>query len=277
MFKHFPKNFFDNLKSLFYAFSITAGIYVALTELHENNNMNGFILFSTALFVIYMAEIFIHWINKSSKVEINLNIHDEVNELSHLFHKIILPIALYIALVGFGFYNIKAASLKFLMIGVFIIFFILFINIRAFFENKLTLEHKTHYIYDIIKFFIFFCAINVFSNSANNYPSFLLAYSLASGVLCFVIIVLMLWRYKHFQQNSTILSVIPSILIGVIFYFYQMGRVVNSLQVGLGVFFVFYLSTALIHHKVTNTLSRDVLIEYLLVILLVLAITYGIS
>ncbi len=277
MFNFSRKSFLHNLRSLFYAFSMTVGIFVAQQELHQNKNMAGFIIFSIALFLIYIAEIISHWYYKNSKVQINLNINDDVNEVSHFFHKIMLPILLFISFIGFAYYNFEDSSLLIVLGFIFIAFFILFINIRAFFEHKLSIENKTHYIYDIIKFLIFFSTINFISNTVRNEPHYILIYSLLAGALTFMLFILMLIRTKGFRLDYLFYAAIASAFIGLIFFLFHNGREVNALQAALGLLSVFYLSAALIHHRIMKTLTRDVMFEYLIVILLVLVITYGIA
>lgn len=271
------KTFLHQLRSFFYAFSVTAAMYIAIKELHSNSNPSGFIVFTLALFGIYLIEIFSHWRTKSTKVQINFDIHDEINEFSHFFHKIVLPIIFYISLVAFGYYNIKSRSIIILLFFVFITFFVLFINIRAFFEHKLTVEHKTNYVYDIIKFLIFFAGVDSLSNLANFYQTQLIPISIGVFALSFTLLFLMLWRYKKLRQMSAFFSFVASFLIAAIFFISQTGRIVNALQISLSLIFIFYLSAAIIHHKLMRTLTRSVLVEYFVVMLLVLAITYGIS
>lgn len=266
-----------NFKSLFYSLSLTFGIYIALQEIHELKNTYRFILFSALVFFIYLAEVYSNWISKKRKVELNLDFNDEVNELSHLFHKIVLPVGLYCSLVGFGYYNIQSSSLLMLLGVVFITFFILFINIRAFFEAKTRVEDKTHYVYDLIKFLIFFSLVNVFSNASNNFPTNVAIYAMGVMITTFTLLALMLWRFDKFHLYSAIYGLIVSTFIGIIFFLYHADRVVNSLQISLGLFFVFYLTSAVIHHLIMKTFTKGVLLEYFLVILIVIAITYGIA
>lgn len=271
------KIFKINTKPFFYSLSLTLGIFVALQEIHEYKNPNRFFLFSLLILFIYLAEVFANWRSNRTKIEINLDINDEVNELSHLFHKLVLPIALYLSLIGFGYYNIKSISLIALLIAVFLTFFILFINIRSFFEAKSRLESKTHYVYDLIKFIIFFCLINFLSNTSNNNPQWLPVYALLSSGLSLILLILMMWRINKLKFYSFIYSFISSICVGIVFLIYHAERVVNSLQISLGLFFVFYLASAIIHHLIMKTLTKGVLLEYVLVIFIVIAITYGIA
>jgi len=267
----------NDITAIIYSFAVTGGMYTALVELHNNSNVSLFVIFSILVFTIYLVELLINWVSKSSKVEINFDLEDDVNELNHLFHKILLPITFYITLIGFGYYNITNHSLIIMLIIIFITFFILFVNIRAFFQHKLTLEHKTHYIYDIIKFLIFFNSINIISNLIHNRPDLIVIYSVLTLIISFFILLLMLWRYKHLHLKSLVLSLIGSIFIAIIFFLLHKDRIINSLQISLAILFTFYLAAAIIYHVLVKTLTRGVLIEYLIVIILVLTITYGIS
>lgn len=264
-------------KPFFYSTSLTLGIYVAIQELHENKNTERFILFSILVFFIYLVEVYSHWRSKKAKVQLNMDFSDDVNEASELFHKIILPVGLYFSIIGFAFYNLKSSSLIFMLVGVFVTFFILFLNIKAFFELKNKLEDKTHYVYDLIKFLIFFSLVNVFSNAANNFPENLSIYGISVAITSFTLLALMLWRFEKLHIFSVVYGSIVSLFIGIVFLLYHAERIVNPLQIALGLFFVFYLASAIIHHIVSKTLSKWVLFEYILVIAIVIGITYGIA
>lgn len=266
-----------NIKPIFYSLSLTLGIFIALQEIHENKNVYRFILFSLLIFFIYLAELYSNWKSHHTKVELNMDFGDEVNELSQLFHKIVLPIALYFSIISFGYYNIRSSYLVAVLIVVFITFYILFVNIRAFFDAKTKLEDKTHYVYDLIKFIIFFCLIDTFSNASNNFPINLPLYAVCVVVTAFTLIALMLWRFDKVRLYTLVYGVIVSLFIGIIFLIYHADRVVNSLQISLGLFFVFYLTSAVIHHLIMKTFTKGVLLEYILVICIVVGVTYGIS
>lgn len=267
----------NNLKPVFYSLSLTLGIYIALQEIHENKNVYRFILFSLLVFFIYVAELYSNWKSSKTKIELNLDFDDEINELSQLFHKIVLPIALYLSIIGFGFYNLKSSSIIFVLAAVFVTFYILFLNIRAFFRAQNKLEDKTHYVYDLIKFIIFFCLVDVFSNASNNFPANVSLYAACTVIVAFTLIVLMLWRFDKIHLYSLVYGTIVSLFIGIVFLLYHADRVVNSLQISLGLFFVFYLTSAIIHHLIMKTFTKGVLFEYFLVITIVIAITYGIA
>ncbi len=266
-----------NLRPIFYALSLTLGIYIALQEIHENKDYYRFILFSFLIFFIYLAELYSNWKSNKTKIELNMDFGDEVNELSQTFHKILMPVGLYLSIVGFGFYNIRSSSLVIVLSLVFVTFFILFLNIRAFFEAKTKIEDKTHYVYDLIKFIIFFCLVNVFSNASNNFPVNLSLYAVCVVAITLVLLMLMLWRLEKLHLYSILYGAIVSLFIGIVFLLYHADRVVNSLQISLGLFFVFYLTSAVIHHILMKTFTKGVFFEYWLIITIVIGVTYGIA
>lgn len=269
--------FVRNFSSLFYSVAITMGIYISINELHKFNNISNFIIFSFAILVIYCVELFTTFQNKSSKVEINFDIEDEINELSHFFHKLILPILLYFSLVSFGYFNFEERNFLVILAVTFFAFFILFINTKAFLLNMQTIEHKTHYVYDVIKFLIFFLLINVLGNAYTSMGVNIAFLSVTAGVISFGLLALMVWRINKLRKKSIFYSLILSFIIGGLFAGFNLLLEINPLQLSLSLIFLFYVSTAIIHHKLMNTLTAGVISEYLIVILLVLAITYGIT
>lgn len=261
--------------SFFYSIAITLGIYIALQELHTYQNISNYLVFSFALLNIYLIELFIVYQHKNKRVELNFNINDDVNELSHFFHKIILPILLYVALTGFGYFNITSHLMGFILGFTFLAFFILFINTKAFLEHRVTAEHKTHYVYDIIKFLIFFLTTNVLINLFNSRGGDLILFSIVEFGLALVILLLMVWRIEKLYRVTFIYAFIASIVIALFFYILNFSTKLNPFQNALGLIFLFYISAAIIHHKTARTLTKGVFTEYLLVVVLVLAIAYG--
>jgi hypothetical protein len=268
---------FKYFRPFFFALSITFAIYIAIEELHKYQNANNFYIFSLAVLGIYFIELFISWQSKSSKLVLNFDLKDEVNELSEAFHKLFLPIAMYFSLVLFGKYHYNTAFLPIILGFTFITFFLLLVNVQAFFEYKLNEEHKTHYIYDIIKFIIFFSIADGFSNiyKEGSLSIFLLSGGIA--ILSFVIITMMVWRIKKIRKQTLAFNLLASLFLSFSFYITQVFGRLNSLETSLVLLFLFYLSAAIIHHKLMNTLTINVLMEYVIIIVFLLTITYGIN
>lgn len=267
----------NNLSSVFYSVAIVIGIFIATQELYIFGNSSNFLIFSVAIFFIYCVDIFTAYRSKSNRVELNLDINDDINELSQLFHKIILPIGLYLSIIGFSYFNYSNTLFFIVLLITFVIFYILLINTRAFLQHKLTAEHKTHYIYDIIKFLIFFLLINTISNLYRSIDTALLPVAILVLLICWFIFILMLWRIEKLRKKTIFYSGIAAMVLGVFFVILHLYTALNPIQTSLSIFFLFYIFNALIHHKLMGTLTKGVIGEYAIVVGLVLSITYGIT
>jgi hypothetical protein len=269
--------FLRNFGSLFYSLSITIGIYISLQELHVYQNINNFVIFSIALLYIYLIELYTTFLNKNRRIEINLNFNDDVNELSLLFHKIILPIVLYISIIGFGNYNLDSRIMPLILFITFFSFYILFLNTKAFLEKRVEIEHRTHYVYDIVKFLILFLSINTFSNAFRSTGSNLELYSILAGSANFLILGMMIWRIKKLKFSTLLYTLSSGVLMAGVFYMSNNIYRLSPLQISLCMVFLFYIIAAIIHHSIEGTLKKQVILEYITVIALVVAITYGIN
>ncbi|MFS8130647.1 MAG: hypothetical protein ACMG57_01570 [Candidatus Dojkabacteria bacterium] len=257
-----------------YSAGITLAIYAAIQELHKFNNSSQFLIFTAAIFIIIISEIIINYIARSKKVVLNMNFSDDINEISHLFNKIVLPLALYAFIIGFGYYNLSSTILNIVLVLTFVLFFILFVNIRSFFKDALSIESKTHFVYDFFKFIIFFLGVDVIVNysKGNAIEAFggVLALSLSLHLLLLI-------RQKLSQRRFYLYGILGSIIIATSTSILVSFNRYNQLQISLCIIFIFYLSLAIIQHAISRTLTRSVLFEYLLVLLIALSILLGVS
>lgn len=257
-----------------YAAGITLAIYAAIQELHKFNNNSQFLVFSAAIIIIIIAEIIINYIERSKKVVLNMDFNDDINELSHLFNKIVIPVALYITIIGFGYYNLSSNVLSIVLLLTFGMFFILFINIRSFFKNSLELESKTHFVYDFFKFIIFFLGVNVIVNYSQGNTQ-----QVFGGVLALALTLhlLLLVRQKFAKRRYYLLAIIGSIIIAESTSILVSLDRYNQLQISICIIFVFYLSLAIIQHAISRTLTRSILLEYFLILMIAISILLGVS
>lgn len=263
--------------SLIYSTGATIAIYLSAVELTRFENLTLFLIYSFSFILIILLENFLAFIQRNRKIEINLDIKDEVNELSHFFYKIILPITLFFSLVFFLYFNFYIGTIDLILIFSFIIFFLLFLNTKAFFDNLKDLESRTHYIYDILKFFIFFLIVNILSNFQNYNNLNLIISTLGILIISFIITILMIWRLNKIRIRSYIYSFIFAFFSSLIFLILNLTNQFSALQISIGLVFVFYLSIAIIQHILLNTLTKYVLLEYILILLVSIVVIYGIN
>lgn len=270
----FFRNYFN---SFIYALGITIGIFISIQELHKFNNVERFLVFSSLIFIILLLENIIAVLKRNKNVEINLDMNDSVNELWHFFYKFLLPFIYYLCLVAFGYFNLYSNSIYIILIFTFFTLLILFINTKAFFQNIKSMESRTHYVYDLIKFLIFFTSVNTFAHIVVNDESTLFLMTLATISLSFALTMLMVWRVNKLRIRSYFFAIAFSVILGFIFYALNVLGNFNPMQISLGLVFAFYLSVAIIHHALLNTLSKGVVLEYLIILLVVFTVVYGIS
>jgi hypothetical protein len=264
----------ENTINLIYAFTLSIGIYISNHELGAYQNLGNFSLLSFSLLLIYFAELYLNYVRRNKKIQINLDFHDKVNELSLLYHFIFLPVVLYFSLASFYYYNYKESIGVILIILVFFIFFTLFRNIRYFFRNEIKFENSTHYIYDLIKIFIFFCLNNFLANQLYVHPNKKILIFLLSFLLAFILMSLSLWRWNKISRENLIASIVCSIICGLSFILFSF-IFVNAMQISLISVFVFYISIAIIHHLRERNLTRQIMLEYLSIGIVFFAIIWG--
>jgi hypothetical protein len=262
---------------IIYSLGITFSIYAAIFELHQFNNFRNFFLFSILILVILILELLISLSRKSNKVEINFDIHDEVNELWHIFYKLILPLFYYLSLVGFGYFNLRSSLLWIIIIFTFATYYLLFVNTIAFFKNIKAIESKTHYVYDLIKFLIFFTSTNTIVNLYKSGEVSIVIFAIPLFLIALTITIMMVQRLDKLNIVSTIYSIFSSLVIAAFFIAMSLIGNFNALQESVALTFLFYIFVAIIHHKLLKTLTISVISEYLVIIIVVLAVVYGIS
>lgn len=268
------RNFFS---PLIYALGITVAIYISIEELHKFNNNDRFFLFSGFVVFILLIENLLALIRRKREVEINLNMNDDFNELWHLFYKFLLPILYYISIVAFGFYNLYSTNILIIIALTFLTFLLLFINTKAFFQNIKQVESRTHYVYDLIKFLIFFTSTNFIVNLQDGSREVLIISFFGMLVVVFSLVMLIVWRLNKIHLVATIFSVLVSIFISLTFLILILANLFNPIQISLGLFFAFYLAVAIIQHALLNTLTKSVIFEYIVILLAVFAVIFGIT
>lgn len=271
------KTFIKNIWTLFYSLSITTGIYISLQELHEFGNRSNFFTFSIILFLIFTLEIFITWQSNQIKSSKTIDFKDAEKDLVFALNRLLLPITLYVSLVAFAYYNYKNSILLPILAFTFVTFFVLFLNIKAYFERRKNQEANTHYVYDIIKFLIFFNAVNVIINLVTTEEASLIVGVVYTFILSFLLKGLMLWRLEKLKPRIALFSILSSIFIAFIFAVLSVSESFNQLESTLILTFIFYLTMAATHHIFHKTLSLELIAEYFLISLVIVSIAYGIN
>lgn len=260
------KFLFNNWRSVFYSGLITLG-FVVLIGIIENEPIRYYWYGVGILYLLLLTELFGLWFWSTRKlIQLNIPLVDTYDYKTQLILHVSLPSLLYIAIVGFIYNNLNPHLwVLFIIIGG-ISFFLLFTNIRSYYEDKFKLEQKTHFIYDFIKYFIFLLftisGVEFVLSTGVEYifiPVFIFAISL-------ILIFLNILRYKFPRWYVWIVGFVGSLLLGLVawigLYYLNMFKLIFVLML------IFYMFTSIIHHIIKSDLTKDIVVEYLLVGLL---------
>ena len=271
------QDFKNIFRPFLFALAIVIGIYISVVELYTNNNQNRFIFFTIATSLIFIFELVDHFWNKSKKVQLNLNFGDKINELWEIVNKVIIPAVLYFGIILYAGIHIASINLVLLLIFVFFLILVLFLNINYFFKNKVTLEHKTHFIYDLIKFTIFYLYVDVIVNWANRNES-ILNYFLAFVFVILISMVLklmILWKSEILNKFNIVVVIFSSLISGISYGIFVLFNLVRVTEISWFMLYLFYISIAIIHHKSEGSLTKKVVYEYFFVSILLFIVFIG--
>jgi len=271
------QDFKNIFRPFLFSLAIVIGIYISVVELYSNNNQNRFIFFTIATSLIFIFELVDHFWHKSKKVQINLNFGDKINELWEIVNKVIIPAALYFGIVLYAGIHIASINLSILLIFVFFLLLVLFLNINYFFKNNITLEHKTHFIYDLIKFTIFYLYIDVIVNWASrnvNLQNYFLAFVFVI-VVSIILKLLILWKSEILNKFNIFVVILSSFASGICYIVFALLNFVRVTEISWFLLYLFYISIAIIHHRSEGTLTKKVVYEYFFVSILLFVLFVG--
>jgi hypothetical protein len=262
----------------FYAISLSLGAYIAIESLAKYNDTKNFIIFSFILLGIFLLEIFITW--QRNVLVNNLRIDRDLIEynLVYVSHKILLPILLYLSMVGYGYYNFHLLRMKLILFLSFGINFFLFVNIRAFFEHKTKTEKSTDFVFDVIKFLIFSTMVDVLYNFSIQQLPFEYGkpfFVISVLFLTVVLIELAVWRLSKHHFLSFYYSVATGVLNALLSLFFITFTNFNGLEFSILLTLCFYFYIAFFYHYVKQTLKYYIILEYIFVFLSIFAIFWG--
>lgn len=271
------KTLTKNRRGIFYGFVVSLGL-VFLTQLLIATSVRHFMVGAFILYFIFIFEVSISWFY-ARKVLAQMEIPqvDIYSKYSQLTHHIILPSILYFSFLGIIYIYHLSLPKYFIFLIAFFTFTLLFVNIRAYYEDKFKLEEKTHYVYDIIKFIVFFLVANSILRLENflNTPSFFTYLEIA--LLTLFLNSLILVRNKQINLWTISYIIFASIVLAVVTYILLSFTVFTILSTAIYLLLTNYILSAILHHKLEGTFSKEILLEYLTVLLLSLVILQGLT
>jgi hypothetical protein len=255
-----------NLRSYFYGFVMALGL-VFLQQLGATSSFTTFLLGLLVLELVLLMEIYTTFRYASSLLrQLDLPSVEIYKRNAQLVYHLLLPTLTYFGLAGFIYTNnISSLTLVYFFVS-WLLFALLFINIRAYYEDKFKLEKQTHVVYDLIKITLFFTITDTILNLSSRYDFNF--FVLAGLVFCLtsLLTLLIFLRYSGINQLfNIVLILLAGLTIGYLTATLQVFLDQQNLLVAFYSALVFYIFNAILHHELAKTLRIATVLEYILV------------
>ncbi len=263
-------------RPFFYSLVITVGFAFLLSILH---NLPESFYFSAAgvLYFLFLFELFnTRYYAQKILEQFGFAPLTDETALILFIHHLVLPTLAYIGIVLFLFFNSDPNFNLFWLVLIFILFSVLFTNIRAHYEDKYNLEELTANIYDILTLVIAFVAADGLENAARSASlnnGFVVALIL---LLLFLLAIISIFRYRLLKPQ-VFRVVLPSFFAITLVLFLIVSSGLAAGQIALISTLMLYYIIAFLNHYRDGTLNLNVITEYVVVFLLLLVIVYGSS
>ncbi|MEI7579643.1 MAG: hypothetical protein WCJ58_06480 [bacterium] len=255
-----------------YAAVISVGFLFLINTL-QNFPIKYFFISALILYLILLFELFsTKFFSEQLLQQFSLlSSNDQQKQKIYSLHQLILPTTLYLSLLGFIFFHHQSNIEFFTLSLVLILFFILFNNIRAHFENKYLLEQHTSGIYDMISLIsiYLYCdtVINIFIR--NNWNT---------GFLPIALIIIVIFYLGLCLIRMEIISLKILQIAGIIYFsiFIILEILVlfltNLFTFSIITTLLFYYSLAFFHHWKDNSFTKSIIAEYIVVFFILLVL-----
>lgn len=263
-------------RPLIYATSITVGFAFLLSIIH---NLPDSFYFTAAiiLYLVLVFEIFsTRFYSRKLLDQFELPQVEAEQKLIQLIHHLFLPSITFFSLVVFFYFNRQYSLILVLLILSFFIFFILFTNIRAFYEDKFKLELLTHNIYDFLTLIIVFLASDSMILTFGLLETNLILETIINFFILLLLALLVTLRYKMFRPRI-IRNLLLYLLIYSPVYFLLLNEGIASLLLSIVNSLIMYYYIAFSNHYQEGTVKRGVIAEYVIVFLIIISMILGLA
>ncbi len=262
----------NNFESIIFGLFLDAG-FALLMLILTISPFQHFVFGSIILYLLLLMEIVaIRGFARRKMIQLNMSIiNDREAPIQNILHYV-LPSIIYWLVVVFIVFEPNTSIWLVILAFISLIFINLFVNIRAYYEDKFKLEMNTHHIYDFLKLMIL--GIGAFDIISAYYIFDFSGWFVFLGIfiLCAGILILNQMRYGWRQGKKSIFWVLGiSLILAIVAMLVSVGARFDSLKATLVLFVCIYISVGLLHHYATKDLSREIVLEYLMVGILVIA------
>jgi hypothetical protein len=256
-------------RSLIYSLILAIGFGIYTFSLSYNNPQYSMIIAGVTALIFLLELITTIWLGKSLLEQYKLPPIDNHDKFANLIQHFVLPISLFVSLISFLFFH-QYLVVKYVFVAIsFFAFWILFANIRAYYEDKFKIEIRTHYIYDLVSILTFFGLIDSFSNFVNYTSTNLILYYLGLSLIIVVFYALVIIRLRIFDIRNILLAALISNL-GFVMVFNALNLITLKLSFISTLMYYFFIAYA--NHHRENTKSMKVFEEYIVLLLIAIVL-----
>lgn len=263
----------SNKRGIIYAAIATLCFYLVI-------DADNFSTFLTAVIInafLVLIEIYSLRITSLTKLhQLDLPIVNTYPKYLEYFYHFFIPNLLLLSFSVFVYFNPITYFIPFVLLIIFLAYSMLFINLRAYLEDKFQIEISTHFIYAFTLFFAFFSLTNATLNLTRLYSVPIVLTSII--LLAFYILIYSGMFIEQLDLNKKLLMLVgfSSIILAGISSLLLL-EYSSTLRTSFITTTIFYFSVAVSHHKSEGTLSLGVILEYAIVIALSFTMLYGIQ
>ena len=250
--------------------------FFSLNEVLTEKRYELFYFFSVLLSFLFLLLIYFdHVTNVKKYNQKQIFSLEKSYYLQHILNHYVVPVTLYLFSLLFIFLNNNFPLKIVIFFIVSVSLLICLINVRSYFLNKLTLEHSTHSIYDGMKLIGFFLASNAllhiyFNGSINIFFELIFL-----AVVTIIGIGLIFVRSGLYSKDIALTVILSSIIITLLAFLSIKVLNLTLVQTNIGLLTLFYFIVAVIHHKIEGTLTKKIVVNYLMFSLIIIALMYG--
>lgn len=263
----------QNKKILLYSLILLVGFYFVVVS-KESSTIEFFVAISINTLMLVIMIFNIWKVSTNKLLQLGLPEVTGYSTISNMLYHFVLPV---LALVDFClliYFNSFVLFRPILLLLVFITYFLVFVNIRAYFEDKFKLELSTHFIYTFIILISGLSLTNAVLNITNLYSLNILVPFFALVIINIFLILTAFIHYWDYNLKKLVSYLFFSLVLAglTIMIFLQFDSTLRSAFIeGIILYFVL----AIIHHKYEASLTLGIVFEYVIITLLGFVLLYG--
>ncbi|MBU0976466.1 MAG: hypothetical protein ABIE03_07905 [Patescibacteria group bacterium] len=270
------KYIITNRRSIFYALLVGLGLLFGLQVLKDYGTKEFLYAICGTALVVFL-EIYLNW-RYATKVlrQVDMPSVNVYSLWGHLLNHIMLPLLLLFSVSGFIFFH-KDDLIRIIVIALMsVVFVILFINIRSYYEDEFKTEEKTRYVYEVMKLIIFFFGLNLIINLEVFWGLDIWISAFLVSLLVTILGMLLIYRKSQLGiiQGGYVIG--SAVVVALSFLVLHSAGVI-MLGVNVTVFLLFYFLFSILNHRLDRTLTKGIFLEYVLILLFAFLLFCGIS